>query len=149
MSGATIRGSLKSRTMWDVRLRRTAGSLREQQCRPGRVIAAIKSASKVVDYQSCRALSGSFETSGRFFLKCSFSCRAWQIRQTGVVSDSLLKIGALQRTQGLKIPGRPVFFESFIKKSIPFARLPIVPNESAARGHVGTNNFRAHAITLA
>ncbi len=151
MSVAVRRGSLKSRTMWDVLLRRTAGSLRKQQYLPGKAIAAIKSASKVVGYQSCRAASGSVETCVRFFLKFSFSWRAWQMRQTGVVSsDSLLKIGALQRTHGLEIPAPLVFFKSFIESnSIPFARLPIVPNESAARGQAGTNNFRAHAITLA
>lgn len=73
------------------------------------------------------------------------------MRQTGVVSsDSLLKIGALQRTQVLEILGRPLFFENFIESnSIPFARLPIVPNESAARGYIRDNNFRAHALTLA
>jgi hypothetical protein len=69
----------------------------------------------------------------------------------GVVSsDSLLKIKALQRIQVLEILGRPFFFESFIRsKSIPFARLPIGPNESAARGYMRGNNFRAHAPTLA
>lgn len=73
------------------------------------------------------------------------------MRQTGVASsDSLLKIGALQRTQGLEMPGRPFFFESFIEsKSIPLARLPIVAHQSAARGYIRTNNFRAHALTLA
>jgi hypothetical protein len=53
----------------------------------------------------------------------------------------------------LKIPGRPVFFERFIEsKSIPFVRLPIVPNESECSGHSRLNyfrNFRAHSLTLA
>lgn len=73
------------------------------------------------------------------------------MRQTGAVSsDSLLKIGALQRTQFLEILGRPLFFESFIEsKSIPFARLAIVPKESAPRGFIRGNNFRAYALTHA
>ena len=103
----------------------------------------------MVDDHNWFAGSGLFAALFLFLLKFSFSCRAWQMRQMGGASASLLKIGAPQTTQLFEIGGT-VFFERFVNsKSLPFARSPIVPTESAARGYIRGNNFRAPALKLA
>jgi hypothetical protein len=90
-------------------------------------------------------------TLSRLFLKCLFSCRAWQIKQSGVAaSESLLEIAVPQRRQVVATLFLPDFLESLVTgNSLPFARSPLVSKESAARSSARTINSCAYASKLA